>query len=967
MGRDDGKRGSRRIVMALLAAGALLFPGGVVQAEDGEPNIVAPKDQNGSFIDSHNKVSNQGKEFTFSNNQGMALLHEKEMVDDWTNANIFGGFNLGPNGHDVNYNHLSLHFDEEFTTEGSLAGGYTYKGKAENNIFEFQNDAPVFINEMYGGCTYVAYESVENDASYNTLTVHVKDHAVIKRIGGGGTASGNVRHNSVHLYIEPTTPSDRDILVAGSIAGGGCAEGNVEDNKVLISGKGNILIDRLYGGSGGGFDVENNRNEVDINLTGKVEIRDGLMGSYSGGTGNENKVFIRSGNVISHKIVGAYSDDMDTNGNEIHLLGGEIEAAEITGGDSLPKNSNGNRIFLQDVKLKVHPRSYSGFVEITGGIGEAGYGTLQLHNNEIQLNSSLSLDNVNLYGWNSHDRRYGKISHSGNKLTVNSTGNTVHGLYNFDNITFTKGDTEKAALTVSDMDLNLKNKGDTSYVVEVSSMDIVNDKADIGEPVTLIDATNAANAKGLDELRYTPAAHTLSYKNGGVKVTGMDGVELAESGRKLIYRLKSIETIEYGTLDWDEKEHITLDKTMNFDLTNTKVDVTNLSFTPDSLKQIDKEGTHQMTLLDTEGNKTLKDDNIIGNKESSWTLANALTGRGTASLEDSGNLIYTMDASDSVKATEETHHILMGREGDMALLSAGKDRMMNVFSSLGTEEGETMVFASVGYGYDRYDTGSHIKSHNWTGLAGAGRERAVRNGTFAYGLFYERGDGSYKTYDAGFTGKGDNDYNGAGFLLRYMTDNKTYVEGSLRMGHMNSHGENMLRDASGKPLSYDSGSNYWGAHIGMGRIFDLTGKKANTSQAGVERAVKDIDVYGKYFHTYLGSDTVTVNGIDYDLDSMDSDLLRIGSRFNYRKGRNNFYAGLAFDYEMSGKGTGTVSAAGMSAAIRSTDTKGSSLMAEAGWKLESTRENPWVVDVSLAAYTGQHRGVYGNVTVGYHF
>lgn len=200
----------------------------------------------------------------------MALLHEKEKVDDWTNASIFGGFNLGPNGHDVNYNHLSLHFDEEFTTEGSLAGGYTYKGKAENNTFEFQNDAPVFINEMYGGCTYAAYESVENDASYNTLTVHVKDHAEIRRIGGGGTASGNVRHNSVHLYIEPTTPSDRDILVAGSIAGGGCAEGNVEDNKVLISGKGNIRIDGLYGGSGGGFDVENNRNEVDINLTGKV-------------------------------------------------------------------------------------------------------------------------------------------------------------------------------------------------------------------------------------------------------------------------------------------------------------------------------------------------------------------------------------------------------------------------------------------------------------------------------------------------------------------------------------------------------------------------------------------------------------------------------------------------------------------------------------------------------------------------
>lgn len=43
------------------------------------------------------------------------------------------------------------------------------------------------------------------------------------------------------------------------------------------------------------------------------------------------------------------------------------------------------------------------------------------------------------------------------------------------------------------------------------------------------------------------------------------------------------------------------------------------------------------------------------------------------------------------------------------------------------------------------------------------------------------------------------------------------------------------------------------------------------------------------------------------------------------------------------------------------------MMAEAGWKLEATKDSPWDVNLSLQAYTGQHKGIGGNVFVGYHF
>ena len=107
--------------------------------------------------------------------------------------------------------------------------------------------------------------------------------------------------------------------------------------------------------------------------------------------------------------------------------------------------------------------------------------------------------------------------------------------------------------------------------------------------------------------------------------------------------------------------------------------------------------------------------------------------------------------------------------------------------------------------------------------------------------------------------------------------------------------------------------------------------------------------------------------MDYALDGLNSSLMRIGARANNRSGRNNYYYGLAWDYEFDGESRGNVSAAGLSANIRKADTGGSSMMAEAGWKLEATKNSPWDVDLSVRAYAGQHRGIGGNLFVGYHF
>ena len=121
----------------------------------------------------------------------------------------------------------------------------------------------------------------------------------------------------------------------------------------------------------------------------------------------------------------------------------------------------------------------------------------------------------------------------------------------------------------------------------------------------------------------------------------------------------------------------------------------------------------------------------------------------------------------------------------------------------------------------------------------------------------------------------------------------------------------------------------------------------------------------------MGSDAFTADGVRYRLDSMDSDIMRIGARFNHRKKLDDFYAGLAWDYEFDGKGRGSVStpfgSSLLRAPIEETDIGGSSIMAEIGWKREATKENPWDIDLTLTGYAGEHGGISGRVYVGYHF
>lgn len=112
--------------------------------------------------------------------------------------------------------------------------------------------------------------------------------------------------------------------------------------------------------------------------------------------------------------------------------------------------------------------------------------------------------------------------------------------------------------------------------------------------------------------------------------------------------------------------------------------------------------------------------------------------------------------------------------------------------------------------------------------------------------------------------------------------NKNYGEASLHFGQLKNNADSVLHSRSGSALGYETDSSYWSGHVGFGHIFDLTDQVASTSRGGTDRASRDLDVYGKYFYTHVGGDSFRAGDVDYQLDDLNSSLLRIGARLNNR-------------------------------------------------------------------------------------
>ena len=308
-----------------------------------------------------------------------------------------------------------------------------------------------------------------------------------------------------------------------------------------------------------------------------------------------------------------------------------------------------------------------------------------------------------------------------------------------------------------------------------------------------------------------------------------------------------------------------------------------------------------------------------------------------------------------VERNKQVDLVAKNRAVAAAFVNQGTDLIADSLDTL-SRDGKYGVktFAAVHGNRSKYDVNSDIKINGWSTIVGVGAENEHNGGDFSWGVFYENGSGNYRTYNdfnnEFFRGDGSLVYNGGGIAARYENSHGVYTEGSLRAGMLKSEMTDALSDGENK-YGYESETAYYGAHIGVGKIFSLGDDS-------------DLDVYGKFFHTYTEGDSFNVAGDEFEFDSINSDRLRIGARVTSNK-ENKFstYYGLAYEYEFNGDAE--MRAAGMKAPTQSL--QGSSVMAEIGLNYQPTPDSPWSFDLNMRGYAGERQGGSFNVQATYTF
>ena len=413
--------------------------------------------------------------------------------------------------------------------------------------------------------------------------------------------------------------------------------------------------------------------------------------------------------------------------------------------------------------------------------------------------------------------------------------------------------------------------------------------------------------------------------------------------------VKNFNGINFDNINWQNGETVlTITEGTENDLANTNINLNSLA----GGSKIAAGDT--MTLIKSTNNVNLGIDKNKITVNNKFFAGVATEGTGTATVNDDGSVDFKVD---TLKANSQIDLVAENRAVAAAFVNQGTDLISDSLDALSRDSNYGVkTFAAVHGNRSKYDVNSDIKINGWSVIAGVGNAGKFDNGSeFSWGVFYENGSGNYRTYNEFnnefFRGDGSLVYNGGGIAARYTNKNGVYTEGSLRAGMLKSDMDNALRDGAGNFYGYESESAYYGAHLGVGKIISLSESS-------------DLDVYGKFFHTYTEGDSFNVANDEFEFDSINSDRLRIGARITSNK-ENKFstYYGLAYEYEFNGDADMT--AQGLKAPTQSL--QGSSVMAEVGFNYQPTPDSPWSFDLNMRGYAGERQGGSFNVQATYTF
>ena len=675
---------------------------------------------------------------------------------------------------------------------------------------------------------------------------------------------------------------------------------NVYGNGHNFTINGGTINGYVYGVGNGNYDEDASGGNVTIN--GNAKVTYAVYGGRSVRSAHHNTVNISGDNSSVTRVYGGFSNNKNnTYNNTVNINGGTV-LDEVRGGYSYKGEA------------------YDNTVNISGGSVSDVYGgwstNRSAHHNTVNISGVVNVteDYSGIYGGaSSNGSAYDNTVYiSGGVVNVTGDYSGIYGGWSstgraYDNTVYISGGSVKGNVY-------------GGYVVQ----GIANDNEVVISGSAVIENANLY----------------------GSNISNNTGNTLTINGwSDSTQSVQNFNDIAFKNIAWNEDEPVlTITKGNTDDLKNTTIDTINIAGGSNINVGESK------TLIKSENNTDLglTKDNVTD----TFTAGVAREGLGSTNVEN-GKVTFNVN---SVKLSSQAVSAAQTRAASAAFVNQGTDLISDSLDTISRDDKYGVkTFAAVHGNRSKYDVADDIKINGWSTIVGVGNADKFDNGSeLSWGVFYENGSGNYRTYNSFnnefFRGDGSMVYNGGGIAARYENKNGVYTEGSLRAGMLKNELDNAMRNVNGS-YGYETESAYYGAHIGIGKIISLSDSS-------------DLDIYGKFFHTYTEGDSVTIADDKFDFDSITSDRLRVGARITSNK-ENKFstYYGLAYEYEFNGDADMT--AQGLRADTQSL--QGSSVMAEVGFNYQPTPESPWSFDLNMRGYVGERQGGSFNVQATYTF
>ena len=867
-------------------------------------------------------------------------------------ADVFGVLSETNSNSTITNNHVTINSSKGL----NIVCGASSSGGVVTNNYVTINDSEVSY-EVCGGASTNG-EVSNNYVIINESTINnINKNTVVR---GGASDTGNVFEN--HVTINGGT--------LNSVQGGFSNTGNVNDNHVTIS---NATI---TGSIVGGYNRDNTPAEIEIKnnsitIKGTTDISNASLHGYAteqsaanikaennrlildGWSGTVNSIHNFDSITFKNIDLSQKEITLDVTSGVIGMDGVAIYINSIAMAGDYKTGSN-NHLLSWDENINKGTVTIEG--DITKSINTANYYTADRSGedgiyatkfNDLTVSTSNTSDNqIEIFADIKNSVLTGKfIDESGAvRYNSNQTEDTA-------SLTIGNGFTTNVA-TVAGV-YAAKKTDDSSQTATGGKVNISGDNITYGGTVyagyseggsvndNIINVAAGTNAQNMILKGYNSDANA-----DGNAASGHSGNTLNITGNGSTFNsVENFETINFNKVALNSSNVLSL---QNADLGSTTLNVTSLA------------GGNNYDV----GDKVtlIKSENAITGTSAGINIANDIVTAGVArdltvsatQSEDNTSIDLTVS---SVKQNSQVNLVAENRAVAAAFVNQGTDLISDSLDTISRDDNYGVkTFAAVHGNRSKYDVNSDIKINGWSTIVGVGNADKFDNGSeFSWGVFYENGSGNYRTYNEFnnefFRGDGSLVYNGGGIAARYTNKNGVYTEGSLRAGMLKSDMDNALRDGAGNFYGYESESAYYGAHLGIGKIISLSDSS-------------DLDVYGKFFHTYTEGDSFKVANDEFEFDSINSDRLRIGARITSNK-ENKFstYYGLAYEYEFNGDADMT--AQGLKAPTQSL--QGSSVMAEIGFNYQPTPTSPWSFDLNMRGYTGERQGGSFNVQATYTF